>query len=90
MINVSAVKKALAMAAAAAVLIGSSSACAAPLPDGKGSCNFTFDNPHESHRKPGYIDGKTKVKCTVKAGSALTNLSITTKLQKRSNGSWVS
>ena len=38
---------------------------------------------------PGYIDGKTKVKCTVKAGSRLTNLSITTKLQKKSKDRWV-
>lgn len=76
--------------AAAVTLIGATlSSCSIPLPEGTGNCNFSVDNPHKSTKKPGYIDGKSKVTCTIYNGHTISTLSITTKLQKLSSGSWV-
>ena len=78
-------------AALLSLLLGAAAAgCASqPLPNGAGECQPSFDNPHESHSKPGYIDGKTKIRCTFTSGSILTDLSITTKLQQQEwHGGW--
>jgi hypothetical protein len=75
-------------AVGAIALVVSLSACTAPLPGGNGSCDFTVDYPHGSTTKAGYIDGKGKVTCTYSGGS-LTNLKISTRLQKWNGSSWV-
>lgn len=78
------IKKLVTVSMSAALLAGTAgltSGCAASIP-GTGSCELTVDNAHASATKPGYIDGKGKVKCVFNSG-ALTNLTITTKLQKK-------
>jgi len=68
--------------AVAATLLAAASGCSASLP-GNGECVLTVDNAHASATKSGYIDGKGKVKCVYTQGK-LTNLTIETKLQKKS------
>lgn len=71
-----------------ATLLVATSGCSASLP-GNGECVLTVDNAHASATKPGYIDGKGKVKCVYSQGK-LTNLTIETKLQKKNAaGVWV-
>jgi hypothetical protein len=78
----------LAVAALGSALVLGLGACAAPLPNGSGSCNFSVNNAHESATVPGMIDGKSKVKCVYTSGT-ITNLKINTKIQKLVGGSWV-
>lgn len=81
-------RRAVAIAAVAILVGATNTACTMPLPEGTGKCDFSVDNPHESTTKPGYIDGKSKVKCTIYAGHTVSTLSITTKLQKLTSGTW--
>jgi hypothetical protein len=78
----------LAAAVLGGALVLGLGACAAPLPNGSGSCDFTVNNAHESTTLPGMIDGKSKVKCVYTSGT-IADLKITTKIQKRVGGSWV-